>query len=611
MCLFVTQQEEKTAEEETIPLEKRKEIIPPKIKLQFKKYWIYAKKWFPLAIVIGIISGILMGLFTSLVVNLEKWTVDTIPIYIRYPLVGVVTSLFLYFGYTEVRGAGISYVLKHKNTTTSIPKRVLLTKFFTSVLALGAHAPAGREGPSVTLGSTAAFTIADLTKMSAEDEMHAVTIGAAACTAAVFGAPLGGTVFATEVPFKHDLDETVFLPALLASAIAFLISDAILNLLNSKPVPLDIEHFTIPLKFVDSMLYVLLGIFAGLSGIGFSLLFKNLSKWSGKYIKSYFMPLVGMLLTTVIVAVMELYLPENITLGGTGFSSINTLLENYGTVSLGVLFLLFLGKMIATSTCVGFGTSGGVMGPSLVTGAALGVLYWKLFSFAGVNPLALIIVGMSSFHTATTKTPIASMILVLEMVGFPNLIIPIILSNVAAFIVSMDFSLYSGQLQSKEVILRRRIQYTDVLETLNVKEAMETTYVSVKEDERLKDTFSLLYLHKISSLLVVDNKNELAGIISASDFQRGFSKGSNLISDEMTRNLYVAHPEESLRDAFDRLTTNAIECMPVVTKNEPKKILGIVAFRDIEHRYETELTKLELKRKLTIKELEEELDDDI
>ena len=583
------------------------ELSPSRIRIQFKKYWAYTKKWFPFAIIVGLISGIMMGLFTSLVVNLEIWTVDIIPIYIRYPLVGAVTSIFLYFGYNEVRGAGISYVLKHKNTTTAIPKRVLLTKFFTSVITLGANAPAGREGPAVTLGSTAAFAIADMTKMTNEDEMHAVTIGAAACTSAVFGTPFGGTVFAAEVPFKHDLDETVFLPALLASAIAFLMSEAILNLLNSKPVILDVESVSVSLKFVDSLIYILLGIFAGFSGIGFSLLFKNLSKWSGKYIKSYLLPFVGMLLTTIIVVVVELYLPEGITLGGTGFNSINTLLENYQTVGLGVLFMLFIGKMLATSTCVGFGTSGGVMGPSLVTGAALGVLYWKLFSFLAIDPIALIIIGMSAFHTATTKTPIASMILVLEMVGFPNLIIPIILSNVAAFIISMDFSLYSGQLQSKEVILRRRIQYTDVLETLTVNEAMEKSFISVEENETLEDTFSLLYLHKISSLLVVNENNDLVGIISATDFQKGFSKGTKLISDAMTKDLIVVYPNESLRVAFDRLTTYRIENLPVVDKSNPTRIVGILSFRDIENRYETEITKLQLKRKLTIEELEDDI----
>ncbi len=586
---------------------KSRRIVFSRFKIQFKKYLNYTKKWFPFAILIGLISGIMMGLFTSLVVNLEIWTIDIIPIYIRYPLVGSVTSIFLYFGYKEVRGAGISYVLKHKNTTTAIPKRAILTKFFTSVLALGANAPAGREGPAVTLGSTVAFTIADKTKMSNEDEMHAVTIGAAACTSAVFGAPLGGSVFAAEVPFKHDLDETVFLPALLASAIAFLVSDAILTLLKSKPVFLDFESVSVSLKFVDSLLYILLGIFAGFSGIGFSLLFKNLSKLFGRYFKSYLLPFIGMLITTVVVFAVDLFLPNGISLGGTGFNSINALLENYEAVGLGVLFLLFLGKMLATSTCVGFGVSGGVMGPSLVTGAALGVLYWKLFSFLGIDPIAMIIIGMSAFHTATTKTPIASMILVLEMVGFPSLIIPIILANVAAFIISMDFSLYSGQLQSKEMILRRTIQYTDILETLTVEESMEPDYVAVKETDTLENSFPLLYLNKISSLLVVNDNSDLVGIISSTDFQRGFSKNIKTISEVMTRDLIIAIPEDSVRDAFDRLTTNNIEYLPVVKEVNSTKILGILSFRSIEARYELELTELKLKRKLTIEELEDDV----
>ena len=171
----------------------------------------------------------------------------------------------------------------------------------------------------------------------------------------------------------------------------------------------------------------------------------------------------------------------------------------------------------------------------------------------------------------------------------------------------MDFSLYSGQLQSKEVILRRRIQYTDVLETLTVNEAMEKSFISVEENETLEDTFSLLYLHKISSLLVVNENNDLVGIISATDFQKGFSKGTKLISDAMTKDLIVVYPNESLRVAFDRLTTYRIENLPVVDKSNPTRIVGILSFRDIENRYETEITKLQLKRKLTIEELEDDI----
>jgi len=584
---------------------KEKQETKSRFKIQFKKYWAYTRKWFPFAIIVGLISGIMMGLFTSLVVNLQIWTEDIIPIYVRYPIVGAVTSLFLYFGYKEVKGAGISYVLKHKNTTTPIPKRVLLTKFVASVLTLGANAPAGREGPAVTLGSAAAFTLADKIKMNKEDEMHAITIGAAACTSAVFKTPLGGTVFAAEVPFKHDLDETVFLPALLASAVAFLVSDALLNLLKSRPIYLNVESVDISLKFVDSLLYILLGIFAGVSGIGFSLLFKNLSKWTSKYLKDYFLPFLGMLVTTVLVVVLELFMPEGINLGGTGFHSINSLLENYDTIGIDILFMLFLGKMLVTSTCVGFGTSGGVMGPSLVTGAALGALYSKMFSF--LDPLALIIIGMSAFHTATTKTPIASMILVLEMVGFPNLVIPLILSNATAFIISMDFSLYKGQIQSKEVILRRRIQYTDILETISVGEAMEDEYPTIKEDASLQESFSLLYLHKTNALIVLDKNENLQGIISAIDFQTGFTKNKVYVYEAMTKDVIIAFPDETLSQAFDRLTDNGIECMPVVDRENKTRVIGVIRFRDIENRYETVLTKLHSQRELTMEEIEDDI----
>ncbi|MHA1828422.1 MAG: chloride channel protein [Candidatus Heimdallarchaeaceae archaeon] len=574
-----------------------------KLKVQFRKYLIYSTKWFPFAILIGLISGVVMGLFTSVVVNLQRVSRD-IPVYYRYPIIGIVTSLFLYFGFKEVRGAGISFVLKHKNSTKPIPPRSIITKFISSFITLGLGAPAGREGPSATIGSSIAFTVADKTKMTKEDEMHAITIGAAACTAAVFRAPFGGTVFAAEVPYKRDLDETVFLPALVASAISLLVSESILTLLNSHPVHIDIEYISPSLSFVNALGFVLLGLFAGIIGVMFSLIFKSLAKLFERYFKIFLLPLLGMLITTALVFLIGLALPEGISLEGNGFESINFLLENYSSISIKVIIFFLIGKVLVTSTCVGLGASGGVMGPSLATGAALGFLYSQLFP--GLNQLTIIIVGMSSMHTATTKTPIASMILVLEMVGFPNIIIPLILSNAMAFIISMDFSLYSGQIQSKEVILRRRIQYTDILETLRVSEAMEEEFPTVKKDSLLQDSFSLLYLYKTSALVVVDKNEKLAGIISARDFQNGFSRKLKYVEEAMTKNVIVAFPDESLSKVFDRLTSNAIEGMPVVSRKDQKSILGYIAFNDIENRYETAITKLQSKRNITIEELENE-----
>lgn len=341
--------------------EKPNKSFKVQLRFQLKKYWKYSRKWFPFSIIIGLISRVLMGLFIASIVQL--WNlVDKINYYYAlFPIVGGITSLLLYFGFKEVKGAGISYVLTHKNTTTPIPSRTILTKFFASLLTLGVNAPAGREGPAVTMGSSVAYSLGDKLKMTKEDQGHAITIGAAACTA-------------------------------------------------------------------------------------------------------------------------------------------------------------------------------------------------------------------------------------------------------AAFIISMDFSLYTGQIESKEVILRRRIQYTDILSSLKVREAMETDFPSVKENEKLTDCFSLLYLHKKSALVVLNDDKELIGIISAIDFQQGFTKGHKYVRNVMSKDVIVAYPDDTLSSAFDKLTDNRIECMPVVDVDNPTKMIGFVTFRDIENRYETAMTKLHSQQSLTIKEL---INDDI
>ncbi|MHA1347814.1 MAG: chloride channel protein, partial [Candidatus Heimdallarchaeaceae archaeon] len=332
-----------------------------RFKRQIRKYWKYSRKWFPFSILIGIVSGIIMAIFTSLIVNLQSW-LTIIPVYITYPIVGGITSLLIYFGFKEVKGAGISYVLAHKNTNTSMKSRTIFTKFFTSVLTLGVNAPAGREGPAVTVGSTTSTVLADKLKMTKDDQMHAITIGAAACTAAVFRAPLGGTLFAAEVPYKHDLDETVFFPALVASAISLLIYDSLLHLISSisflsaKPVYLELGNIQFTLSFSSSLHFILIGIIAGFLGIIFSLLFKLFSGFIERYLKAFLLPIIGMILTTIVVFFVDTYFfPQEVKLSGTGFSSINHLVENLGGIGFEIVLVLLLGKILVTSTCIGFG----------------------------------------------------------------------------------------------------------------------------------------------------------------------------------------------------------------------------------------------------------------
>jgi CIC family chloride channel protein len=578
-------------------------------KRQIKKYWQYSRKWFPFSILIGIVSGIIMAIFTSLIVNLQNW-LTVIPVYIKYPIVGGITSLFIYFGFKEVKGAGISHVLAHKNTSTPMKPRTIFTKFFTSVLTLGVNAPAGREGPAVTVGSTTSTVLADKLKMSKDDQMHAITIGAAACTAAVFRAPLGGTLFAAEVPYKHDLDETVFFPALVASAISLLIYDSLLHLISlisflpAKPVYLELGTIQLTLSFSSSLHFILIGIFAGFLGIVFSLLFKLFSGLVERYLKAFLLPFIGMILTAIIVFLVDtFFFPQEVQLAGTGFSSINHLVENLGSIGFEIVLVLLLGKILVTSTCIGFGNSAGVMGPTLITGAALGYLYSRLFNLDNTLTIAMIVVGMSTMHTATTKTPIASMILVLEMVGFPNLIIPIILSNAISFIISMDFSLYKGQIQSKEVILRRSLKNTDVLETMTVKTAMNDSYKLLKENDLLAEVFQTLNQYKVSALPVINAKKELCGVISSGDFQQGFSTGKEFVHEVMTRDVIVVYPDETLATVFDKLTDHRIENLPVLASKDQLEVIGVISFIDVESCYEKAMIEMRKDDKVSVEDM--------
>lgn len=581
----------------------RKRDLNHIFRLQFRKYFRYSKKWFPFAVIIGLISGILMGFFTSFVVKMQLLS-DYLPLFVRYPLIGIVNALFIFWGFKEVQGAGISFILTHKNTGKDIPPRTLITKFVSSSVTLGFNAPAGREGPAVTLGSSMAALIGKKIKMTTEDISHTLTIGAAACTAAVFRTPLGGTVFAAEVPYKHDLDETVFLPALVASAISLIVSDYLLKLLNTSPTYLEIKITRETLTLIFALHCLFIGLVAGLVGIGFSLLFKLSKRYLEKKIRIWILPIVGMILSMAVIGIAYLIVPEGVSLEGTGFHMINYIATNFTTLGTGILLIILVGKIIATSFSVGLLNSGGVMGPSLVSGAALGALYANLFP--SVDHIAMIIVGMAAMHTATTKTPIASMLLVLEMTSFSNLVIPIILANSMAFIISMDFSLYRGQVQSKEVILRKKIKHTDILETTTVEEAMLTEFPVLYENDTLEEISEKLQTWGLSAIPVISAKDkQLIGIVAKVDVLEGFRKNKQKAKDVMKREVVAAYPDEPLNIVFDRLLDYAIEVLPVLSSKESMQIIGLISFKEIEQSYERKVMQLHMEQTVSEEELNE------
>ncbi len=128
-----------------------------------------------------------------------------IPIYIAPLVGGVLSGGFIYLGLREIEGSGISKAIELTHDPGELHMRTVLTKMVATSVSIGSGNPVGREGPAVLIGAAIGNYIGR--KLGYRDASHLRTflmMGSAACTAGIYGAPLGGALFATEAPYKSD-----------------------------------------------------------------------------------------------------------------------------------------------------------------------------------------------------------------------------------------------------------------------------------------------------------------------------------------------------------------------------------------------------------------------
>jgi CIC family chloride channel protein len=157
-------------------------------------------------------------------------------------------------------------------------------------------------------------------------------------------------------------------------------------------------------------------------------------------------PVIGSLLACIVIFITSLALDPTLTIAGMGYEVINTIATN--PEPLLVIVVLLFGKLFASSFVVAGRVSGGVLASSLFVGAMLGSFVGELFFPANVP--AFIVLGMGAVLAATTNTPVATTIMMLEMSLSFDLVIPLVICVCVSYLVSGGTSLYEGQKVSRD-----------------------------------------------------------------------------------------------------------------------------------------------------------------
>jgi CIC family chloride channel protein len=557
-----------------------------------------------LAVIVGLTGGLgavgfrlLINLFQTLaygspselleVVKTIPWTYK-----VGIPAAGgLLVGPLVYFFAREAKGHGVPEVMEAVALRGGvIRKRVVLVKTVASAISIGTGGSVGREGPIVQIGSAIGSTLGQALNVSADRMRALVGCGAAAGIAATFNAPIAGSMFALEVVLG-DFGLATFSPIVISSVVATAVSRAFLG---------DTPAFIVPAYQLVSAwefpIYLALGLFCATVGVTFTKTLYGFEDLFDSFkFPEYLKPIIG----GAILGVSGLFVPQIL---GVGYGAMDLALGHQ--LAWWLMLLLVAAKLLATSITIGSGGSGGVFAPSLflgvMAGGFFGMVVHHLFPNVTASPGAYSIVGMGAVVSATTHGPLAAILILFEMTGSYEIILPLMFSCIIATIASrqlMKESIYTLKLIRRGVDIREGKE-VNVLKSMHVKEVMSPRVETVSEDwplERMSDKISK---SKYNSFPVLNSENKLAGIISFNDY-------SDAIFDEDLKNIVVAKDlassdvvtassSDNLYTALEKISRYDFSTLPVVSPDDPAQLVGIVTRRDVIGAYEKAVLKKSL-----------------
>jgi CIC family chloride channel protein len=379
---------------------------------------------------------------------------------------GLVSGLLVFTLAPEAEGHGTDAAIDafHQRQGRIRP-RVPLIKLVASAITIGTGGSGGREGPIAQIGAGFGSLLGRLFRLRPAECRILMAAGMGAGVAAIFRAPLAGSLFAAEVLYRStDFESDVIVPAALASTTAYCtfgLGFGWKPLFTLSPELVEALNFRKPRQLLA---YLLLALFVVVLAMLYTRTFHALSaafrRWSlPRYLKA---SIGGLAAGTVGIGLYYLL--------GRNMQVLAVLSFGYGTLQDAltvparggadlwfalILFVVALGKILTTSLSIGSGGSGGVFGPSMVIGGcgggALGIVLHSYFPVLVPHPASFVLVGMAGFFAAAGKTPVSTLIIVSEMTGNYNLLLPTLWVCVLAFLLSDEQSIYHSQVESRSL----------------------------------------------------------------------------------------------------------------------------------------------------------------
>lgn len=519
------------------------------------------------------------------------WAVLLVP-----TLGGLCCGMIVYTFAPEAEGHGTDALVKAFHQLKGrIRERVPFVKTAASIITIGTGGSAGREGPIAQIGAGFGSFLAARLGLSDRDRRLLMLAGGAGGIGAIFRAPLGGALFVSEVLYSSTALETAaVIPCFISSITAYTVFSMIYGHGLAFKTPGGLQFggaAELPFYLIFAVLCSVVGYLYVLTFYGLrNRLFRRLR------VPNHVKPAIGGLM----LGVLLLWLPQLMS-GGYGW--IQMAID--GKLEVGLMVVLCFGKILATSLTISSGGSGGVFAPSLYAGAmlggAFGVACQRFFPTFIAHPEAFVLVGMGGFFAGVARVPLTAMLMVCEMSGNYNLLIPLMLVcivNVA--LLSSRWSLYEEQVPGLIDSPAHQGDFVvDVLEQIHVRDVMrlDRKVDLVPEEMPLTEILRLASFSNNSYFPVVDHEQNLVGIFSLRDLRAvltGNGSGALIVAaDIASQPVLTVQPDDDLHTAMRRFTQKNIDYLPIVSEEAPKRVIGMLNRRDVIAMYHNRVTEMQ------------------
>jgi H+/Cl- antiporter ClcA/predicted transcriptional regulator len=554
-----------------------------------------------LAIVVAFLAGFaaqaltrLIGLITNLAFY-GRWSTAFVSpagnslgaAVIVVPIVGaLLVGLIARYGSAAIRGHGIPEAMEQVLLNESrIAPKVMFLKPLSAAIAIGTGGPFGAEGPIIATGGALGSVIGQLFHITADERKTLLAAGAAAGMAATFGSPVAAVLLAVEL-LLFEYRPRSLIPVSLAAATATAVRIAFVGSAPVFPMPNIVSPSGEALAT-----YIALGAAIGVVAI---LVTRGLYAVEDAFerlpIHWMWWPALG----AVVVGLVGWYAPRTL---GVGYENIEQMVA--GTIAGRALLVLVVLKLVSWLVALGSGTSGGTLAPLFTIGGGVGALAGgtlaQAFPSLGIDPRIAALVGMAAIFAGASHAVLASVVFAFEITRQPLGLLPLLAGCSAAYLVSllgMRHSIMTEKLARRGT--RIRSEYAaDFLEQVLVSEIASTEVVALAADEPVEEVRDRIAARAPGSqhqgFPVVNGRGELVGVVTRRDLLDLDIELTACVGELVRRPAVVIYDDSSAREAADHMVHERVGRLPVVSRRDPRRVIGIVSRSDLLEAHERRL----------------------